>query len=216
MLIACWSVKGGVGTTVASVGMAVGATEVARPVLLVDLAGDVPGCLGVAEPAGPGVADWLAAGPDAPPDALVRLEQPLHQGLSLLHRGRGPLSPGRAALLVQVLAASARTVVVDCGRIDASLVAQRFAAEADRSVLVTRLCVLALRRAVVAPVRPSGVVVVRDAGRSLSLADVEATVGAPVLAEVAVDPSVARAVDAGLARCRIPRRLTEVLASVAA
>lgn len=216
MLIACWSVKGGVGTTVASVAMALGAACVARPVLLVDLAGDVPGCLGVAESAGPGVAEWLAAGSDAPPDALVRLEQPLGPGLVLLHRGLGQMAPGRAALLVQVLAASGRTVVVDCGRVDASPVAQRFAAEADRSVLVTRLCVLALRRAAAAPVRPSGVVVVRDAGRSLSLTDVEQTVGAPILAEVAVDPSVARAVDVGLARVRIPRGLADVLASVAA
>lgn len=216
MLIACWSVKGGVGTTVASVGMAIGAAHVARPVLLIDLAGDVPGCLGVPEPAGPGVAEWLAAGSDAPPDALVRLEQPLGPGLVLLHRGSGPMVPQRAALLVQVLAASGRTVVVDCGRIDASSVAKRFAAEADRSVLVTRLCVLALRRAAAAPVRPSGVVVVRDVGRSLSLADVEETVGAPILAEVAVDPSVARAVDVGLARVRIPRGLADVLASVAA
>lgn len=216
MLIACWSVKGGVGTTVASVGMAVGAARAIPPVLLVDLAGDVPGCLGVAEPPGPGVAEWLTAGSDAPPDSLVRLEQALGPGLGLLHRGRGPMPPGRAALLVQVLASTGRTVVVDCGRVDASPVAQRFAAEADRSVLVTRLCVLALRRAGTAPVRPSGVVVVRDAGRSLSLVDVEETVGAPVLAEVAVDPSVARAVDAGLARGRIPRGLAEVLGSVAA
>ena len=38
-------------------------------------------------------------------------------------------------------------------------------------------------------------------------ADVERTVGAPVIAEVAVDPQVSRAVDAGLLTRRLPRSL---------
>ncbi len=216
MLIVCWSVKGGVGTTVAAVTMALAAARREPPVLLVDLAGDVPACLGVPEPAGPGVAEWLAAGPEVPADALTRLEEPVGPGLALLHRGSGRLAAGRAGLLVQVLAASGRTVVVDGGRLAGPGVTHRFAAEAGRSVLVTRLCVLALRRAAAAPVRPSGVVVVREPGRALTVADVEEAVGAPVLAEVAADPSIARAVDAGLVRCRLPRGLGGALGAVAA
>lgn len=215
MLVSCWAVKGGVGTTVVAVSMALGAADPARPALLVDLAGDGPGCLGVAEPGSPGVAEWLGAG-GAAPDALARLEVPVTHGLHLLHRGAGPLAPGRATLLVHLLASMGRTVVVDCGRIDDSATGHRFAAEADRSVLVTRLCMLALRRAAVAPVRPSGIVVVREPGRALSSKDVEEAVGAPVLADVTIDASMARAVDAGLAVARLPRGVAAVLGRVAA
>lgn len=215
MLVACWSVKGGVGTTVVAAVVALGAGDRAGPALLVDLGGDAARALGVEEPAGPGLADWLAAGAAAPPDALARLAVPVAPGLHLLPRGQGPLEAARAAVLVQVLASAGRPVVVDCGRIDASAVASRLAAEADRSVLVTRLCHLAVRRATEAAIRPSGVVVVREPGRRLRAADVEGLLGAPVLADVALDPSVARAVDAGLVRARLPRALPEVLARVA-
>src|SRR5438552_253681 len=71
VLIALWSAKGGSGTTVVAAALA---TVLARSspggAVLVDLAGDVPGALGVAEPPGYGVADWLAAGPSVPEDAL--------------------------------------------------------------------------------------------------------------------------------------------------
>jgi hypothetical protein len=213
VLVVCWSVKGGAGTTVVAVGAALAAAAT-RPTLLVDLAGDVGDGLGLAPGTGPGVAEWLAAGPGAPPDALVRLEVPVVPGLTLVHRGAGPLVPDRAALLVQVLAAGGRTVVVDAGVAGRCRVARCLAARADRSLLVTRLCALALRRVDQAPVRPSGVVVVREAGRLLSLDDVKAAVGSPVVAEVAVDPAVARAVDLGLARGRLPRSFAAAVAAV--
>ncbi|MCU1498558.1 MAG: ATPase involved in chromosome partitioning [Acidimicrobiales bacterium] len=215
MLITVWSVKGGVGATTVAVAAALGASLTPnRPVLLVDLGGDVPACLGVAEPTGPGLADWLAAGHDVPPDSLGRLAVPLAPGIELLARGRGRLAPARGPVLVQLLAATGRLVVVDAGNVTGSSVAQGFAAEADRSLLVTRACVLGVRRAIDAPVRPSGVVVVRDAGRALSTADVAAAVGAPVVAELAMDPAVARATDAGLARRRLPRSFVEAVASL--
>ena len=226
MLIACWSVKGGVGTTVVAAAMAVSAAR-HGPVLAVDLAGDLPGCLGVAEPVGPGVSEWLAAGPEVPPDALHRMQDPLTADLRLLARGRGPQPAHRAGALVQMLAAMGGTVVVDCGRLDdacheeaqatdAQAVARTVAAEADRSLLVTRLCFLGLRRAGRAPLRPSGVVVVRDPGRALTVADAETTIGAPVVADLLVDPAVARAVDAGLLISRLPRSLTHMDTVVAA
>lgn len=216
MLVACWSVKGGVGTTVVAAVTAVGVAGRRQPALLVDLAGDAPVALGVEAVAAPGVAEWLAVGAGAPPDALARLEVPVRDGLHLLPRGRGPLDPTRVPLLIQVLASSGRTVVVDCGRIDGSVVAHRVAAQAHRSLLVTRLCRLAVARAATATLRPSGVVVVREPGRHLTVADVESVVGAPVVADVAVDPSIARAVDAGLGQARVPRSLVEALGTVAA
>ncbi len=71
-------------------------------------------------------------------------------------------------------------------------------AAASDSLLVTRACYLSLRRLVAGPVRPSGVVLVTEAGRALGRADVEDVVGVPVVAEVPIEPAVARAVDAGL------------------
>lgn len=236
MLVACWSTKGGAGVTVVAAGAALsaarggggpptkwaavrGADAAVRgrsKVLLVDLAGDQPACLGLPEPSGPGVAEWLRADADAPTDALVRMEVPVEAGLDLLPRGEGPLEPRRAALLLQVLAASGRTVVVDCGRPERDALALRFAAEADRSIAVTRLCILGLRALNRAPTRPSGVVVVREVGRSIGVADVASVAGAPVVADVAVDPGIARAVDAGLLAARLPRSFGAALAVVAA
>lgn len=215
MLITVWSVKGGVGaTTVAVAASSVTARTTLSPVLVVDLGGDVPACLGIPEPSGPGLSDWLAAGSEVPPDSLGRLTTPIAPGLELLARGSGPLDPARAGVLVQLLAASGRPVVVDAGNVTWSPVAQRCAAEADRSLLVTRACVLGVRRALSAPVRPSGVIVVRDPGRALSSRDLTAAIGAPIVAELAVDPSVARAVDGGLAHRRLPRSYADAIATL--
>jgi hypothetical protein len=85
------------------------------------------------------------------------------------------------------------------------------AARSTHSLLVTRACYLALRRALDPPLRPSGVVLVTEPGRALDRGDVERVVGAPVRAEVGFDPAVARAVDAGLLVSRLPRGLERSL-----
>jgi len=215
MLVACWSSKGGVGTTVvaATLAMLLARRHPAGAVLA-DLAGDAPAALGLADPDGPGLADWLAAGPDVPPDALHRLERPVGDGLGLLPRGAGPLPAARADVLGRLLAADGRAVVVDCGT-DPSGAALEVTSTATRSILITRACFLALRRAVTLPLRPSEVVLLTEPGRALSRFDVERAVGAPVVAEVAVDPQVARAVDAGLLATRLPRGLARDLADAA-
>jgi hypothetical protein len=112
--------------------------------------------------------------------------------------------------LAAVLAANDRTVVVDAGTSPAGA-ALDVIATADVSLLVVRPCFLALRRAVAAPVRPSGVVLVREAGRSLTRRDVEEALQVPVRAELDVEPTVARAVDAGLLASRLPRSLAHAL-----
>lgn len=215
MLVACWSSKGGSGTTVVATSLAILlARREAAGALLVDLGGDAPAALGLAEPAGPGLAGWLGAGDSVPPDALARLEVPVGDGLALLSRGDGPLDPARADVLTTLLTADPRPVVVDCGAgPDAS--ALTLAAGATRSILVTRACFLALRRALLAPIRPSEVVLLTEPGRSLSRLDVEDCLGAPVVAELAVDPAVARAVDAGLLATRLPRALARELSRAA-
>lgn len=215
MLIACWSSKGGVGTTVVAASLALlHARRASGGVVLADLAGDAPAALGLAEPSPPGLSDWLGAGAEVPPDALGRLERRVASGLVLLPRGQGPLRPERADVLAALLTADPRPVVADCGA-DPSGVAATLAAGASRSVLVTRACFLALRRAAAAPLRPSEVVLLTEPGRSLGRRDVEDCVGAPVVAEVAIDPAVARAVDAGLLATRLPRGLARELGRAA-
>jgi len=215
MLIACWSSKGGAGTTVvaASLALLLARRDPAGAVLA-DLAGDGPAVLGLPEPESPGLAGWLAAGTDVPADALGRLEIPADGGLRVLPRGRGPLTAERADVLGVLLSADPRPVVVDCGS-DPTGAALVIAAGATRSILVTRPCFLSLRRMVAAALRPSEVVLLTEPGRALTRLDVEDCVGAPVIAEVAVDPSIARAVDAGLLASRLPRGLAKDLARAA-
>ena len=216
MLVACWSAKGGSGATVVAAALAaVLARSSPAGALLVDLAGDIPAVLGVPEPDGPGVAGWLRAGATVPADALGRLEVPVGPGLALLVAG-GPLpeASGRGEVLAALLGADQRSVVVDCGSAPTG-VALVVAAGAPHSLLVLRPCYLGLRRAVQSPVRPSGVVLVEEEGRSISRADVEATLGVPVRAVVAHDRRVARAVDAGLLVGRLPSSLQRSLRHVA-
>jgi len=216
MLIACWSPKGGSGTTVTACGLAAVLARSASPpgALLADLAGDAGAVLGVAEPTGPGLAEWLSAGPDVGAGALSRLEVEVASNLRLLAWKQAapgfPPGPGRAEALLEALSADARPVVADCGRA-ASGAGLALAAGAEISLLVLRPCYLALRRALAAPVRPSGVVLVTEAGRSLGRRDVEDVLGVPVRAEIPIEEAVARAVDAGMLARRVPRPLERAL-----
>ncbi len=207
MLTVCWSVKGGVGTSVVAASLAVRTAAEHGSCLLVDLMGDQPAVLGVPEPDGVGVVDWLAAGSDVPVDALGRLELAVGDGLTVLPRGHGDPDPARLGVLAGVLAASRRPVVVDVGVLaagDPPVGVLR--ARARRSVLVLRACYLALRR--VGTLDPgTEVVVVDEPGRALGLDDVSAVCGVAVTTRVPWDPQVARAVDAGLLARRLPRAL---------
>ncbi len=219
MLITCWSVKGGVGTTVVAAALATTLAHRHAPAggaLLADLAGDAPAALGLADPGDPGLATWTSAGPSVAADALSRIELAAGPSLTLLPRGDSRPGPAeRHEVLARLLAADGRPVVVDAGVVESADAALPLVAEASLSVLVTRACYLALRRARALPVRPSGVVLVDEPGRALRRADVEAVVGAPVLAAVPCDPAVARAVDAGLLGRRVPRSLARALRSLA-
>src|SRR5947209_5309133 len=82
MLISCWSVKGGSGTTVIAAAIALALAR-SMPTTLVDFGGDVPTVLGLPDPEGFGLADWLAAGPDVPGEALDRVAVPAAPGLTL-------------------------------------------------------------------------------------------------------------------------------------
>jgi MinD-like ATPase involved in chromosome partitioning or flagellar assembly len=215
VLLACWSAKGGVGTTVTAAAVALSLARRSHAgAVLADLAGDGAAVLGLAEPESPGLAGWLAAGDDVPADALARLEVDAGTGLALLPRGTATLAVERAGVLATLLDAGARPVVADCGsRLDEAVVA--FLRAAGRSVVVTRPCYLALRRTASAPLAATEVVLVHDAGRVLDRADVEGALNATVVAEIPDDPAIARAVDAGLLAARLPRSLERAVRRVA-
>jgi hypothetical protein len=229
LLFALWSPKGGSGTSVVSAALGSFLAR-RRPVLLVDLAGDLPAIAGLApdwpDPLRsrrpfPSLATWLAAGPTAPSDALDPLVHPLGNGVGLLPLGppvagmpMAGLPPESGAALAAALAGGP-TVVADAGRAEHPV--QRALVEvADASVVVVRGCYLALRRAVddVLTARALGVVVVEEPGRSLGPADVADVLGCPVLATIPVDPSLSRAVDAGVLLHRPPPLLSGPLRSL--
>ena len=206
MVVTCWSSKGGSGTTVVAAALATVVADEGGSGLLVDLAGDLPAALGLPEPA-TGLTGWVAG------DRLEGLEIEVGPRLRLVPRGPGPLDPGVGAALAAALAGE-RAVVVDAGVIGGGLacdVAVELALGATASLLVLRPCFLALRRAVAAPLRPSGVVLVDEPGRALGAADVEAALGVPTVAVVPWDPAVARQVDAGLLGASLPRNLARAL-----
>ena len=220
MLVACWSVKGGSGTTVVSAGLALAVAASGHDTLLVDMAGDLPAALGIPEPDGPGLADWLGAGADVAADAIARLEVPARDNVALLPRGGElPDDAGRAEELAVLLAADPRAVIVDCGSAltSASLA---LAASAGLSLLVLRPCYLALRRALHAPIEASGVVLVGEPQRALQQPDVEDVLGLRVRAAIPWKPAIATAVDAGLLARRLPspleRGLRDLVDTVAA
>lgn len=203
MLTTCWSLKGGVGTSVVAATLALRTAASGVDCLLVDLDGDQPAVLGTPTPPGPGIADWLGAGAEVPVDALAQLETPVVNRLSLLPLGSGDvtMTSERLGVLAGVLAGSPRACVVDAGP---TPVLGRWWEGIGVSLLVIRPCYLALRR--IGAVHPATeLVVVEELGRALSVNDVSAAIGLPVRCRVPWDPAVARAVDAGLLATRLPR-----------
>lgn len=214
MLVSCWSAKGGSGTTVVAVAIAsLLGRRSEDGSLLVDLVGDCPTVLGLPEPDGPGIADWLAADVAVPGAAVARLERSVAASMRFIHRGRrAPSCPDRAEELIERMAADPRPVVVDAGVVvpgddERDEVRRMFATVAPQSLLVTRPCFLAMRRAMALPFRPTGIVLVEEEGRALGRTEVEDVLQVPVVASVPLDAAIARAVDAGLLASRLPTSL---------
>jgi len=217
MVTLCWAAKGGSGTTVVATSMALASS---RPSLLVDLDGEIPAVLGLTEPLRPGVGDWLATATEAShlDDLLVdigptRWLLPWRSGSGLLAVPGDDRWQQLAAWLNDWADERCGEVVIDAGT---GTPPPPLVDGVDRALLVTRPCYLSLRRAVREPTRPTGVVLVDEPGRALRRHEVEHALGAPVDAVVAVDPAIARAVDAGLLASRLPRSLGRDLRGAAA
>ena len=212
VMFVCWSPKGGSGTTVVSAALALTRSR-SQPVVLVDLGGDMPAALGLPEPSGPGVGDWLTS-PTASADALGRLLITVTDSMSLLPRGATPehVSTARWVEFVEALAAVDARAVIDAGTL---ALPSALTGDGVQSLMVTRSCYLGLRRAVIGEVKPTGIVLILEPGRALTAVDIERAVGAPVVAEIPFDPGVARCVDAGMLTSRLPRSLSMRLKDIA-
>ena len=217
MVITCWSVKGGSGTTVVATSLALLLSRLGTiGALLADLGGDVPPPSASRNRRGRASPNGCSSARRSIHEALARLEVDAAPGLRLLPAGAGPPPPaGQGTALAEALAADPRAVVVDAGTVhhDAAL---ELAAAATTSLLVLRPCYLALRRAVAAPVRgrrascwcaspaaPSAGATSRMCSASTSAAEID------------LDPAIARAVDAGLLASRLPRTLARSLRQAA-
>lgn len=198
MLVVCYSAKGGQGCSTVAVMLAV-----SNPgSVLVDAGGDLPSMLSVPPPDGAGLGDVMALGAPLAATVLDRCAAPVGP-TSLVGCGGQPLdrlSDDRWCELATVLDADPRLWVLDAGTGPGRLAAHR----ASVALLVSRYCYLALLRASRLLLRRTGVVTVREAGRSLDQGDVERVLGVPVMAEFPWDESIARAVDAGLT-AQVPR-----------
>ncbi len=218
MLTCCWSVKGGSGTTVVAASLGLLAASAPGGALLVDLAGDIPAALGLPQPSGPGVRDWLTADAGVEADAIEHLSEPATPGLRVVpaggRRGR-PATLPRAGSSCWRAPSPTRTGRPSSTSAFRGRRGSRSLARADTSLLVIRPCYLALRRATTLTSRPTGIVLVREPGRALGRREVEDVTGVRVLAEVDVEPSIARAVDAGLLASRLPRGLSRPLRAAA-
>jgi hypothetical protein len=181
-----------------------------QPATLVDLGGDCATALGMTEPSGPGVVDWLAS-PTAGATELARLALTIRDDVQLIPRGEGNPPDNQWQRLAVALAAL-DTVIVDAGT---GSPPQALHDAAEQSLLIIRPCFMAIRRAQRLTVRPTGIVLVDEPGRALTSTDLERALGVGVIAEVRLDPAVARAVDAGLLIARLPRSLSLSLRTAA-
>ncbi len=189
------SPKGGNCTTVTAAAHAVITASTrggTTPTVIVDLGGDMPAVLGVAEPDSPGINEWLSEQCRLSVGELVASASPVAPGLALVHRGsafvEGRPRWGELATLL-----GEHEIVLDAGT---GWLPPEVTAAARETVLVTRPCYTSLRRAVRMP-RPSQVFAVDEPHRALGIDDVGHVLGlSPV--RVPWDTAISRAVDAGL------------------
>lgn len=193
------SPKGGNCTTVVAVAHSLLRSARGHRTLLLDWCGDIPAVLGIPEPQGPGMNDWLGD-PGAGSDALLARTTAVNDSLLLVHRGSRFIDGApRWSALAALIAGLEADVIVDGGT---GLVPDELVASFPRVAMVTRPCYLSLRRASALP-QPSALYVVRESDRALCANDVAHVIGVPVTAQIPHSPAISRAVDAGLLPSRV-------------
>lgn len=205
-----FSAKGGNCTTVTAAAHAIVAAAArgpARPIVIVDLGGDMPAVLATAETETPGINDWLSESCRQSADDLVASAVPVAPGLVLVHRGASFVE-GRPRWGDLATLLGTHDVVLDAGT---GWFPPEVAAAARETVLVTRPCYISLRRAVRLPT-PTRVMALCEPGRALTVDDIGHVLGtSPV--RVPWDTSISRAVDAGLLAQRAAQLFGEAFAA---
>lgn len=202
--------KGGVGTSVVAAAAALECSRL-QPTVLIDFGGDLAHVFGLDVEGKHGVHDWLAASDEVGTESLDHLLLDVAPNLSLMPAGPksfGPTTPDRAVRFVEAMKAIGDLVIADVGAIS-EVVDPRsvICVSGDRTTCVVRACYLALRRFSKLPVLIDDIVEIEEPGRALRTLDIEAVAGLAVSARIPFDPSIARAVDAGLLGQRMPRSL---------
>jgi cellulose biosynthesis protein BcsQ len=193
------SPKGGNCTTVTASAFAIVSAMRGTNTLLIDLCGDVPAAIGMAEPHGPGINDWLNEENIGDPQQMVMLGTPVIPGLVVLHRGaRFVTGEPRWEALATAISALPHDVIIDAGT---TYVPDALTQAVNNVSMVVKPCYLSLRRASRLP-RPSNVFVIKEENRALTVKDVGNVLGVPVAAEIPYEAAISRAVDAGLLTAR--------------
>jgi hypothetical protein len=195
-MITCWSVKGGSGTSVVAALLAIAFARIERTVL-VDADGDQPAIFGVSTPSA-GFRDWWQSGVEI--DALQRLAIDISSSLRLIPSGTVAPTAQRDFVGVD----DAQTIV-DAGVVREVGFGSQLVENSAKSFLILRPCYLAARRASMSSLRIDGMIVVEEQGRTLRPKDLAEVVGAPVVATLPWDLSLARVIDAGRLANRVPR-----------
>lgn len=189
------SPKGGNGTTVTTASFALLSALRDTSTILIDLCGDIPATLGLAEPSGPGINDWLSETCTQSLPALLHESVSLRDNLIVLHRGAAFVEgQPRWSEFADALRELSHNVVIDAGT---TFVPDQVRHAMTCITMVTKACYLSLRRATNLA-RPTNVIVVTEEARALTSRDVSQVLGVPVIAEIPYQSAISRAVDAGL------------------
>ena len=204
------SSKGGNGTTVTASSFALLSAQRGTPTILIDLCGDVPAAIGLAEPSGPGINDWLSETNSQPFATFLAEFTPADDNLIVLHRGSSYVEgEPRWAEFADVLRSTSHNVVIDAGT---TFVPDQVRLAMACTTLVTKSCYLSLRRAT-NMARPTNVIVVKEEARALTSKDISHVLGVPVVAEIPYQAAISRSVDAGLLASRCQQHFGEYLTS---
>ena len=214
MFTICWSCKGGSGTSVVAAALAA-VSALTTPTILVDLAGDQPALLGLTTPE-QGISEWMSNKMQLEfGDLLMKCGR----NLSVAARGSEVLPDHNSgdwnylSRALNQIHDQAINIVVDAG---ISPVSKTLWEVADTNYLIIRPCYLALRKAVEQNRSTTGVILITGGDRVLTRRDVQSVLKTEVIAEIAVDPEIARRVDSGLLHSRIPPALSAALSPLLA
>jgi hypothetical protein len=201
------SSKGGNCTTVTTASFALHQAATGARTILIDLCGDLPAVLGLAEPQGPGINDWLAEESNTTGSDLLSLGTVTSDTVLLIHRGSQFVTgEPRWAKLAEFITSTDAYVIIDAG---SGFLPDELRHAATHLTMVIRPCYIALRRAA-QQTRPTDLFVINEPGRALTVKDVEHVLGVSVHAEIPHSAVISRAVDAGLFSSRASQLFVDV------